>query len=189
MTSFASENTGIHVLFLGDSLTAGYGVSKTDSFVGLLDAEWKKKNPKNKMINAGVSGSTSASCTKRLKWQLRTKLDAVVVALGANDGLRGIPVDTTFKNLDQCIQLAKDKKLKVVLAGMLMPKNYGETYRKDFKNIFQKLNKKHKLRFIPFLLEGVGGVASLNLADGIHPNEKGHRVIFKKLNTELEKWF
>lgn len=175
------------LLFLGDSITAGYGVTKADSFVGLIEARYKKTKNKIKVINGGVSGSTSASCVKRIKWQLKAGVDMVVIALGANDGLRGVPTETSFKNLDACISLAKENKAKIILAGMLMPKNYGKKYRQDFENIFKRLNKKHKPIFFPFLLEGVGGVVDLNQSDGIHPNEKGHKVIFNKLIKVLEK--
>jgi acyl-CoA thioesterase-1 len=175
------------ILFLGDSITAGYGVAKADSFVGLIDKRWKEKYKDTQIVNAGVSGSTTASCVKRLKWQLKAGVDAVFIALGANDGLRGVPVESSKKNLDQCLQLAKDNKIKVIFAGMLLPKNYGEKYRKSFEAMFKELSQKHKPIFFPFLLEGVGGVPKYNLPDGIHPNEEGHKIIYNKLLKVLEK--
>ena len=173
------------ILFLGDSLTAGYGVGDSSSYVALLEESYKKQKNSWRFVNGAVSGSTTASCSGRLKWQLKSKLDAIFIALGANDGLRGVPVKTSKENLEKCIALAQKNKVKVFLAGMLLPRNYGEKYRKEFSGMYLDLQKKFKFEFMPFLLEGVGGELSLNQADGIHPNEKGHKVIYENVKKFL----
>lgn len=176
-------------LFLGDSLTAGYGVADGDSFVDLVKEKIKssEKLKHYKIINGAVSGSTTASCSQRLKWQLKSKLDVVFVALGANDGLRGVPVKESKKNLESCIQMAQKAKVRVLMAGMLLPKNYGEKYRSEFSDMYKDLVKKYKIKFYPFLLKDVGGHSDLNQADGIHPNEKGHKIIFRNIYPFLEE--
>lgn len=177
------------ILFLGDSLTEGYRLAKEEAYPALVENALKKKHDDIKVINGGVSGATSASGMKRLDWYLKAKPDIMVLALGANDGLRGLKVSDTEKNLSTVIEKAQKKGIKVILAGMKMPSNYGEPYRTHFENMFPKLAKKYDLKLIPFILEGVGGVASLNLSDGIHPNQKGHEVmaqtILKVLGPEL----
>ena len=163
------------ILFLGDSLTEGYQLARQEAFPALVEEELKKDFPKIKVINGGVSGATTASGLKRLDWYLKSKLDFVVIALGANDGLRGLDLRVTEKNLSQVIEKAKTTGVKVVLAGMKMPTNYGSPYRENFENLFPRLAKKYQLPLIPFLLEGVGGVSKFNLPDGIHPNVFGHQ--------------
>jgi acyl-CoA thioesterase-1 len=173
---FAQENSK-RLLVLGDSLTEGYGVAKNAAYPALLEKKIHAAGKKWIVINAGVSGATSASGVARLKWQLKTKPDLMILALGANDGLRGLDAKSTEKNLTQTIELAQKEKIPVILAGMMLPPNYGADYRKQFQDIYLHLAKKYKLQKIPFLLEGVGGDPALNLADGIHPNEKGHQII------------
>lgn len=177
------------ILFLGDSLTEGYQLAKDQAYPALIEKELKAKVPTLKIINAGVSGATSASGLKRLDWYLKARPDIMVLALGANDGLRGIKVSETEKNLSLVIEKAKQGGIKVILAGMKMPTNMGENYRSEFEQIFVKVAKRYSLKLIPFLLEGVGGVPELNLSDGIHPNPKGHEVmaknVLKVLETEL----
>ncbi|HXH76578.1 MAG TPA: arylesterase [Bacteriovoracaceae bacterium] len=177
------------VVFMGDSLTEGYQLSKEEAYPALIEKELKKDHPDIKIINGGVSGATSASGAKRLDWYLKAKPDVMVLALGANDGLRGLKVADTEKNLSSVIEKANTRGIKVILAGMKMPTNYGESYRKEFEAMFVKVAKKYKLKFIPFILEGVGGKPELNLADGIHPNAKGHeimaRTVLKVLEPEL----
>lgn len=165
------------LLILGDSLTEGYGIALSAAYPALLEKKIKASGKNWDVINAGISGSTSASGPSRLKWQLKTKPDIMILALGANDGLRGIDVKATEKNLADTIELAKNAKVTVILAGMLLPPNYGADYRKKFESIYHHLAKKYQLKKIPFLLEGVAGHPELNLADGIHPNEKGHQII------------
>ena len=141
-----------------------------------------------RVINAGSSGSTSASAVSRLRWHLKTsKPNVLILALGANDGLRGIEPRSTQKNLDKTIRMSKKNKIKVILAGMVLPYNYGEKYRKKFSATFISLVKIHRISYIPFLLKDVGGKKEYNIDDGIHPNEAGHKIIAKNLfKTTLE---
>ena len=170
------------ILFLGDSLTEGLGVSKKDAYPSLIQQLIKTKLNKDiKIINAGVSGSTTSDGLDRLKWYLKTKPDIIFIALGANDGLRGLNLNQSEKNLEKIIKLALDSKAKVVLVGMLIPPNYGFEYSKKFENMYIKLKEKYNLKFMPFLLKDVAGEKSLNQADGIHPNEKGHKIIANNL--------
>jgi len=174
------------ILILGDSLTEGYGVDKSQAFPAILESILQEKSHNYNVLAAGTSGSTSASAVKRLKWHLRAKPDVLILALGGNDGLRGIEPEATKKNLEKAILLAKEKGLKVFLAGMKTPTNYGEEYRKKFETTFTYLSKKHEIHLIPFLLKGVATVKDLNLADGIHPNESGHKIIAKTIYKNLK---
>jgi acyl-CoA thioesterase I len=177
------------ILFFGDSLTAGYGLSPEEAFPALVEKELLKENKKVKVINAGLSGETSAGGLSRIDWTLRQSIDIFVLELGANDGLRGLPLDQTKKNLQSIIDKVKAKypKVKIVLAGMMVPPNMGKEYSDGFKKIFPSLAEKNKINFIPFLLEGVGGNEKLNQADGIHPNQEGHRIVAKNLVRYLQK--
>jgi acyl-CoA thioesterase I len=173
-----SLHAGTKILFLGDSLTAGYGIEKPQAFPTLIDEKLKREGYHNiKVINGGISGSTSASATSRLKWYLKIKPDLMILALGANDGLRGLSVDQLKNNLTACIQLAKGNNIKVVLAGMMMPPNYGEEYTKSFFEVYGKVAEAQNVQLIPFLLKDVAGIPSLNIPDGIHPNEAGHKIV------------
>lgn len=169
------------VVVLGDSLTEGYQLSRQEAFPALMEASLKGKYPDIKIINGGFSGATSASGPSRLNWYLKSRPDILVLALGANDGLRGLSVKETEKNLTTVIEKSMSSGVRVVLLGMKMPVNYGSPYREDFEKIFSNLAKKFKLPFLPFLLEGVGGVAKLNLPDGIHPNPEGHKMMAKNV--------
>ena len=183
----ATENTPRKILILGDSLTAGYGIDKEDAFPAVLEKMLHQNGHQNySVINGGVSGSTTASGKSRLKWFLKSSPAIIVLALGANDGLRGFKLEQSQENLEQIITEAKQQGIKVVLAGMHVPTNYGKEYQEKFYKIYQTLQKKHKLTFIPFLLEGVGGKKELNIADGIHPNVKGHEIIAKTVYRYLE---
>lgn len=185
MISFSA--VGKTVLFLGDSLTEGYQLPKEEAYPAVIEKELKQKFPDLKVINGGVSGATSASGLKRLDWYLKAAPDIMVLALGANDGLRGLNPKETEKNLSLTIEKAKSRGITIILAGMKMPPNYGEKYRLEFEKVFENLAKKYQLRFIPFLLEGVGGISNLNLPDGIHPNKKGHEMMAKTVIKVLEK--
>ena len=178
------------VLFLGDSLTEGYGINPDFAFPALIEKKIKDEGNKNAIvINGGVSGSTTASGLKRLQWYSKRKPTHMVLALGANDGLRGLKVEQSEKNLKNIIEAAQKQGMKVILAGMQMPTNYGADYRKKFEAIYPKLSKEYKIALIPFLLENVGGVSKLNLPDGIHPNPEGHKIVaetvWKVLKDEL----
>ena len=172
-----SQTSAKKILVLGDSLTEGYGIANDAAYPALLEKKIQASGKKWTVINAGISGSTTASGPARLKWQLKSKPDLIILALGANDGLRGLDVQSIEKNLATTIELAQKEKIKVILAGMLLPPNYGADYKKKFEDVYLRLIEKYKLQKIPFLLEGVAGKPELNLADGIHPNEKGHQII------------
>ncbi|MBF0274690.1 MAG: arylesterase [Nitrospinae bacterium] len=165
------------ILFLGDSLTEGIGIDPKKNYPSLVESKLKKKGLNVKIINGGVSGSTTASAPSRLKWYKRVIPDMVVIALGANDGLRGLQVDEMEKNLGTTIEEAQKSNIKVVLAGMKVPTNYGEDYTKAYDEVFNHLVVKYNIGFIPFLLKDVALIREMNLSDGIHPNEKGHEKI------------
>lgn len=174
------------LVVIGDSLTEGYGVARENSFVALLEKKISAAGKNWKIINAGVSGATSASGPSRIKWQLKAKPDLVILALGANDALRGLKAEQTEKNLADTIELAQKEKVSLVLAGMMAPPNYGKEYGAQFAGVFDRLEKKYKIPRIPFLLKDVAGEAKLNQADGIHPNEKGHEIMAKNIYEAIE---
>jgi len=176
--SLFAQETEIKVIILGDSISAGLGVEKEQAFPFLLQNMLKQKGFHTvKITNGSISGSTTAGAVSRLKWYMRTKPDILVLALGANDGLRGLSTDLMKQNLEKSIVLAKKNEIKVVLTGMKIPPNYGTEYVKAFESSFVSLAQKYDLPFIPFLLKDVAGNASLNQADGIHPNSEGHKMI------------
>lgn len=176
----------IKIVALGDSLTEGYGIEQNKAYPALLEKALKKKGHKVKVYNAGISGSTTASAPKRIKWFLKLKPKVLILALGANDGLRGVPIESTKKNLKDTIELAKAQGIKVLLTGMMLPTNYGEKYRTEFKKIFPALAKETGVKLMPFLLKDVATKKELNLSDGIHPNEKGHELMLKNILPEVE---
>ena len=174
------------IVALGDSLTEGFGVSKEEAYPYLVEQELARKGYSIKMINAGISGSTSASAPSRMQWYVRVKPDIVILALGGNDGLRGLSVQHMKKNLGKAIELATVNDILVLLAGMQIPLNYGQDYTKSFRNAFYELAEQYQLPMIPFLLKNVGNVPSLNLPDGIHPNLEGHHIISRTVLEHLE---
>ncbi|MFN7729773.1 MAG: arylesterase [Bdellovibrio sp.] len=174
------------LVILGDSLTEGYGVSRDAAFPALLEKKIKADKKDWVVINAGISGSTSASAVSRLKWQLKSKPDLFVIALGANDGLRGLKPEDLEKNLSQAVEAIQKEKIPVVLAGMQMPPNYTKEYAASFAAVFPRVAKKYGLKTVPFLLEKVAGVTSLNQADGIHPNEKGHAIMAETVYNSIK---
>jgi len=177
------------IIFLGDSLTEGYNIPREAAYPAVVGDLFQKNGYKNiKIINAGVSGSTSASALARLRWHLRSKerADILVLALGANDGLRGLDTTSMRKNLEQTIHLAKKEKMKVVLAGMKVPPNYGKEYSDRFEKTFSDIASAEGITLIPFLLEGVGGEPKYNLPDGIHPNVEGAKIIGNLVYNFLE---
>jgi acyl-CoA thioesterase-1 len=168
------------ILFFGDSLTAGYGLDDpSEAFPGVVQAKIDSAKLPYKVINAGVSGETTAGGKARIGWVLRQKVDVFVLELGANDGLRGIPVSETAKNLQSIMDSVKTKysNARIILAGMQVPPNMGAAYANGFKAIFPALAAKNKAALIPFLLKGVGGVPSLNQHDGIHPTAEGAKIV------------
>jgi acyl-CoA thioesterase-1 len=180
-----------HILFFGDSLTAGYGLSSESAFPFLLEKAWSKENKNIKVTNGGLSGETSAGGLSRIGWLLRKPVDIFVLELGANDGLRGLPLDQTKKNLQDIIDKVRLKypKVKIVLAGMMVPPNMGKQYISEFKNMYPQLAKMNNATLIPFLLKDVGGIEKLNQADGIHPTTEGHAIIAKNIKPIIEKLF
>lgn len=166
------------ILFLGDSLTAGLGLASEEAYPALIQEMLLEKGFTDiQIINGSISGSTTAGAFSRLKWYLKVKPDILVLALGANDGLRGLSTKEMAQNLDKAIVLAKEHGIRVILAGMEIPPNYGAEYAKGFRQVFLGLKDKHKISLIPFLLKEVAGKASLNQADGIHPNGEGQKII------------
>lgn len=178
LPTFALSKT---ILFLGDSLTEGYRLPKENSYPSLVQNKFKADGIVVKVINGGVSGSTTADGLNRLKWYMKKNPDIMVLALGANDGLRGFKISKTKENLLKIIKHAQDKGVKVLLMGMLMPPNFGPQYTLDFKNMYIEIKDEKETPFLPFLLKGVAGIRELNLADGIHPNEKGYKIIAKEV--------
>ncbi len=181
----ARADAATTVVCLGDSLTEGYGVAPEESYPSVVERRLNADGYDVRIVNAGISGSTSASALSRLRWQLRAKPDLLVLALGANDGLRGVAPDATRQNLAEAIQLALEHQVRVVLAGMTLPPNYGTDHIAAFEQIFPALAKRYDLPLIPFLLEGVAARPELNLADGIHPNAEGHLWVAENVLTVL----
>ena len=171
----------IHVLMLGDSLTSGRGLIKGESLPDRLRDALQAAAPGARVINAGVSGDTTAGGRSRLAWSLSTRPDALIVALGANDGLRGLVPEQTYANLDAIIGAAKKAGVTVLLVGMRAPPNLGREYGAAFNDVFPRLADKHGVALFPFLLEGVAAKPDLNQNDGIHPNPKGVAVIVKNI--------
>ena len=176
------------LVIIGDSLTEGYGVSKDKAYPTLLQEKIKKLGKNYMVINAGISGSTSASAVSRMSWQLKNKPEFILLALGANDGLRGLPVKAMEDNLNKAVALAKTAGVKIMLAGMRLPPNYGQAYVDDFTAAFTRVAQKNGVPLLPFILEGVGGVADLNLTDRIHPNEKGHTIVADTVFNFIQKY-
>ncbi len=169
------------LLVLGDSLTAGYGLPAHKSFPAQLEKALQQSGNAVKVINSGVSGDTTAGGLSRVDWLLSDAPDMVIVALGANDALRGLSTTMTYNNLDAILTKLKQNRIKVLLAGMQAPKNLGEDYVARFNKIFQALAKSHNVSLYPFFLEGVALDPDLNQADGIHPNAAGVKVIVNNM--------
>lgn len=189
----AKENTtGVkkkNIVFFGNSLTAGYGLSPEQAFTYLIQKKIDSLGLPYNVVNAGVSGETSAGGKTRIDWILQQPVDIFVLELGANDGLRGIPLSETRKNLQDIIDSVKTKhpQAKLLFAGMQIPPNMGQKYAGEFRDMFGELATKNSMALIPFLLEGVGGEPDLNQADGIHPNETGSKIVAENVWKELEK--
>lgn len=177
-----------NILFFGTSLTAGYGLDPTEAYPALIQNRIDSLKLPYKVINGGLSGETSAGGKGRIDWLLKQQIDIFVLELGANDGLRGIPVAETTKNLQFIIDKVKTKypDVKMVLAGMQVPPNMGSTYANNFKEMFPTLAKKNAMVLIPFLLDKVGGVPKLNQPDGIHPTAEGDKILAENVWVKLE---
>ena len=167
------------LVVLGDSLSAGFGVDLSEAWPARIQEKIREAGLPWKLVNAGLSGDTSAGGLRRLDWILRRPVDALLLELGSNDGLRGLPLEATRTNLQTVIERTRAKypKVRIVLAGMKMPENLGEAYTRQFESLYRDLAATNKVTLIPFLLDGVGGRAELNLPDQIHPNVEGHRRV------------
>jgi len=176
------------IVFFGNSLTAGLGLDLKESFPSLIQQKIDSLGLSYQVINAGLSGETTSGGKGRVNWVLNQKPDVFVLELGANDGLRGIPLDETKSNLQEIIDKVKEKNAEVaiVLVGMQIPPNMGPEYTAEFKNIFPELAKKNELALIPFLLDGVAGRPDLNQKDGIHPTAEGQKIVAGNVWTVLK---
>lgn len=185
----ATTNTPVKSLVvLGDSLSAGYGVDPAEAWPALVQEKIRAAGLPYALVNAGVSGDTTAGGLRRLDWLLRRPVDVLLLELGGNDGLRGLQLAATRTNLQAVIDRTRAKwpDARIVLAGMKLPANMGESYVTEFESIYPALAATNNVTLIPFLLEGVGGRAELNLPDQIHPNPAGHRVVASNVWQVLE---
>ena len=173
------------VVALGDSLTAGLGLPETDAYPALLQQKIEQGGYALDVVNAGVSGDTSAGGLRRLDWALEGDVRVLILALGANDGLRGLPVSQMKENLGRVIEQAKAKRITVILAGMEAPPNYGPEYTAGFRNVYRELAREHDVILVPFLLDRVAGISALNQGDGIHPNRQGAAIMAETIWSAL----
>ena len=186
------DQKSFKILILGDSLTEGFGVDESDAYPSLLEEKLNNKlhlktGIKYKIINGGISGSTTSGGVARIEWFLKSKPDFLILALGGNDGLRGIPIEKIKENLEKVVWAAKKNNIPTVLAGMKIPPNYGLEYSNSFSQLFPTISDTFNIPLIPFLLEGVGGNPEMNLPDRIHPNAKGNKLICEIVFRALEK--
>lgn len=172
---------------LGDSLTAGYGLARGEGFVAQLEAALRAKGIPARVLDAGVSGDTTAGGRARLDWALADRPDAAIVALGGNDGLRAIDPAATYANLDAILTRLAERNIPVLLAGMLAPPNLGNEYGAAFRDAYQRLARAHDVVFYPFFLDGVAAEPGLNQPDGIHPNARGVAVMVERILPAVER--
>src|SRR3954469_14426990 len=184
---FGSE-TPKRIVVLGDSIAAGYGVDPDEAYPAVLQRKIEAAKLPYTVVNAGLSGDTTAGGLGRIGWILKQPLDILIIELGGNDGLRGIPVSATRTNLQEIIDRTRAKypKVRIVIAGMKMPANMGAEYAADFEKVFAEIAKKNNAAFVPFVLEGVGGKADLNQADRIHPTPAGHEIVAQNIWPVLQ---
>lgn len=173
------------VVFLGDSLTAGLGLPEEQAYPALLDRRLDVKGAPVRVLNAGVSGDTTAGGLARLDWLLKQKPDILVLGLGGNDGLRGLELGQTEKNLREIVRRAQASGVQVLLLGMMIPPNYGAEYTERFRTMYPQIAEDLDVPLVPFLLEGVGGIADLNQEDGIHPTAKGQEIVANNVEPYL----
>jgi acyl-CoA thioesterase-1 len=187
-TSAPAATSAKTVVFLGDSLTAGLGLAPSEAFPALIAEKIRAAGLPFQVENAGLSGDTSAGALRRTDWMLQRPIDVLVIALGGNDGLRGLPVKSLKANLQAIIDKAKAKNpsVKIVIAGMQIPPNMGAAYAEDFERVYAELARENNAALIPFLLEGVGGRRDLNQPDLIHPTADGQRIIADLVWRTLE---
>ena len=190
---FAADTTQekIVVLALGDSLTAGFGVDEEENFPSRLQVKIDNAGLIYKVVNAGVTGDTTAGGVRRINWLMKHEPQIVILALGANDGLRGLSTEEMRSNLDTMIRISQEHGARVLLAGMKALPNYGEDYILKFESVYPELAKKYDLPYLPFLLEGVAGVREYTRPDGLHPTGSGYKIIadlvWKHLQPMLKK--
>jgi acyl-CoA thioesterase-1 len=187
---FAATPAAAHVpliLDFGDSLTAGYGLAPDQAFPARLEASLRRQGIEARVVNGGVSGDTTAGGLARIDWALADKPDLVILALGANDALRGIDPATVRDNLDKMIQKAEASGAKVLLLGMVAPPNWGEEYKNAFDRIFPELARVHAVPLYSFFLDGVAMKPELNQADGLHPNERGVAVLVERIGPVVAR--
>jgi acyl-CoA thioesterase-1 len=185
--AIAGEATPVTIVAFGDSLTAGYGVKADESFAAQLQMALQAKGHKVKIVNAGVSGDTTAGGLERLDWSLQPKPDGVILELGANDALRGVDPKETRANLDKILAKLKAENIDVLIAGMKAPSNWGADYQKEFDAIYPELATKYGATLYPFFLEGVALDRAFIQADGLHPTAKGVAEIVKRIMPDVEK--
>lgn len=188
-TEKKTDDTAVKkILFFGTSLTAGYGLDVTEAFPALIQHKIDSLKLPYKVVNAGLSGETSAAGKTRIDWLLKQPFDIIVLELGANDGLRGLPLADTKENLQQITDKVKKKypQVRFVMAGMQIPPSMGAEYAAEFKSIFPALAKKNNMVLVPFLLKGVGGVPQLNQKDGIHPTVAGQKILAENVWAQLK---
>lgn len=173
------------MVFLGDSLTAGLGLAQEQAYPALVQKKIDDAGLDYEVVNAGVSGDTSAGGLSRLDWALEGDVKVMVVALGGNDGLRGLPAEELKKNLSTIIERAQAKRVKVILAGMEAPPNFGQAYIASFHQVYPEVARQYGVPLIPFLLQGVAGIDGLNQRDGIHPTAEGARTVADNVWTVL----
>jgi acyl-CoA thioesterase-1 len=174
------------IVFLGDSLTHGLGLRRDQAVPALVQARLDGAGYRYEVVNAGVSGDTAAGGLSRLDWSLQGDVKVLVIELGANDGLRGNPVDGLARTLGEIITRAKQRGIQVLLTGMEAPPNFGQAYTTEFRQVYADLAREHDVPFMPFFLDGVAGIPALNNADGIHPNPQGARIVERTLWPRLE---
>jgi acyl-CoA thioesterase-1 len=175
------------VVFLGDSLTAGMGLEEAQAFPAVIEKRLREKGTPIRIVNAGVSGDTTAGGLSRLGWLLQQRPDVVVVGLGGNDGLRALPVDETEKNLREILRRSRESGARVLLLGLQMLPNYGPDYTRRFAALYPRIAKDMDVPLVPFMLEGVGGVPAMNLEDGVHPNPEGQKRVAENVLPYLEQ--
>jgi acyl-CoA thioesterase-1 len=176
----ASENSTETILCFGDSITAGYGLEDSnDAFPALLQEKIDSLDLNYVVVNSGLSGETTAGGKSRIDWVLNQDIDIFLLELGANDGLRGVPLSETRANLQAIINTVEEKSpnTKIILAGMQLPPNMGQKYTTEFRELYAEIAEANDLAFIPFILKDVGGIAELNQSDGIHPTVEGHKIV------------
>jgi acyl-CoA thioesterase-1 len=185
-TPTAAPASRPRIVLLGDSLTAGLGLPESEAYPALLQKKLDDEGYEYEVVNAGVSGDTTAGGLRRLDWALEGNVKILVIALGANDGLRGLSIDEMQKNLATMIERARGRGIAVLVAGMEAPPNYGQDYTVKFRQVYRDLARAHDVTLVPFLLDGVAGQSRLNQGDGIHPNADGARLVAETIWRSLK---